>query len=241
MPAWTLQLRPQDSNLAVSILAKQRAQLSDLGMNVFFVDKPGVSRTIAFDLLADFSTHRNFGISGRVWIELKVMAGINFSQSLDAAQESLRTKLATEANRDSTIGGAMLLVTKVSRTGGRWGSPTLVPSLLRTGSHDWVPLVSRRRPARGQSQLPKPSLSQIWQTMEWHHTEEGHKVGLLKHFLQSFSLPAANPSQRAATFNAMLRDSGQSGQVQQIKLKDKSGKKAWVADKDTFRSLYGFV
>ena len=30
-----------------------------------------------------------------------------------------------------------------------------------------------------------------------------------------------DPSQRAATFNTMLRDSGQPGQVQQIKLKDK--------------------
>ncbi len=90
----------------------------------------------------------------------------------------------------------------------------------------------------GQCKTTKPTLVEVWKAMEWHYTDDGLKVGLLKHFLKELQLAKNNPGQRAETFNAMLRERGYAGRVLEKRLRNKCGRKPWVATQDTLRNVY---
>ena len=239
----TLQLRPQDAALASTLLRKQRALLADLGLNAWSVDKGGAANKRSLDLLADFSTSKNFGVQGRLWVELKVLAAATFEAEFAKCKETLEELFAKEEKKDKSLGGVLLLAACVG-TGGRtaWTAPTLVASLKKRSSPKWQLLAgAARRAARGQCKSTKPPLATLWSKMEWFEQQTGPNVGLLKHFLQGVRLPCKNPGQRASTFNSLLRKGRCQGRVISGRLKNKCGKRPWVATKQTFRKLYTFV
>ena len=78
--------------------------------------------------------------------------------------------------------------------------------------------------------------------MEWHRDPPGPQVGLLKHFLSVLKLGQQNnPAKKARSLNLMLKRSGGKGKLVNVKLSSKCGRKAWVADKATFRDLYNML
>lgn len=234
-----LQLRAEDAELAKTLLRKQRALLTDLGFNVWAVDfwQPGCSKRL--DLVGDFGLKNNFGIQGRVWVELKVVWEGQFAKTVREQKTVLAEGLATESVRDPTLQGVLLLAAKVPRvSGGRWGAPSLHAMLLARGSGVWLDVAGGRKAARGQVTGAKPPLAKVWPEMEWHLTDNGQRVGLLKHFLGALRLPLKNAGQRAGTLNGLLRQSGKTGRLVEKKLQSKTGRKPWVASKDTFRDIY---
>lgn len=238
----TLQLRAVDANLAKLLLQKQRALLADLGFNVWCVDywQHGCSRRL--DLLGDFTVDKAFGVAGRVWVELKVFSDTTFAEEVRRWKLQLQTCLVTENARDGSIQAVMLLAARVTRaSGGAWGKPTLTACLLTMGSDEWLHLAGGRTAARGQVRGPKPPLAKLWRGMEWHFTDGGRCVGLLKHFLRELGLPRKHAGQRADTYNALLRKAGKPGRLVEKRLQSKSGRPPWVASKDTFRDLYPLV
>lgn len=234
-----LQLKAEDANLVKTLLHKQRDLLTDLGFNVWCVDfwQPGCSKRL--DLLGDFSSRRNFGVEGRAWVELKVFSDATFHKEVEHWKAQLKETLLTESQRDASLRAVLLLAAKVTRTsGGRWGAPTLHAMLLVSGSEQWLDLAGARRAARGQAKGAKPPLAKLWGKMEWHQTQGGQSVGLLKHFLASLRLPLKNAGQRARTLNGNLRQAGKTGRLVQTRLKSKAGREPWVASRQTFRDLY---
>ena len=245
--ACTLQLRKQDTALAASVLRKQRALPTDLELNAWGVDKGGAGRQGSFDVFADFSTSRNFGVKGRLWLELKVLADSTWDTELAYCKKELEAKWAKEQKKDSTLGGVLLLAAKVGTcTGGAWSAPTLFAALQKRGwpPGKWQVLAGGpERSGRGRCQGTKPSLAVLWSKMEWplekkDTKQKGTKVGLLSQYLKAFGLPGKNPGQRATTFNALLKKHSCKGKVYKGTLKGKCGSKPWVATKQTFRELY---
>ena len=240
--ACTLQLQGVDSALALALLRKQRAFLADLGFNVWRVDWRPSGGTVTYDLLGDFSTARNHGVEGRLWVELKVFSDSSFGKEVDKTKAELAAALGLERQRDPTLSGVMLLAARVSKAGrGRWGEPTLLATLLRSTDTNWLDLSGVRRVARGQCRTTKPSLKALWSKMEWFETRAGDKVGLLKHFLSAMDVFNLQPGERAATYNKLLRQRGFQGRVFEARLANKAGRPPWVATKDTFRELYTVV
>ena len=238
----TLQVRPQDAALATSVLRKQRALCADLQLNAWSVDKGGAANRRSLDLLADFCTSKNFGVEGRLWVELKVLAESTFETEFASCQEELEERLAKEEKKDATLGGVLLLAARVAPRGGGWSAPTLVAPLKKRASPKWLVLAGvKKRAARGQCQSTKPPLATLWSKMEWFEQQAGPKVGLLKHFLQGLRLPCKNPGQRASTFNSLLGRRGCQGRVFSGKLKNKCGRKPWVGTKKTLTKLYTFL
>ena len=84
----------------------------------------------------------------------------------------------------------------------------------------------------------QPLVAELWRKMEWHKTDKGRWLGLLKHFLKGLGLPLKNAGQRAETYNALLCEAGKTGRLVETKLITKAGKKPWVAAKNTSRDLY---
>ena len=240
--ACTLQVRPEDAALATTLLRKQRALLSDLGINVWIVDRRTSGSSTTYDLLADFGTSRNFGVQGRLWVELKVFSQASFDKEVGDFKEELAQGLPTQRRRDSSLEGVLLLAAKVEQRGGGWGAPALLATLLTRSSSEWQTLAGgSRRAGRGRCQSAKPSLATVFNKMEWPETAQGRTVGLLRHFLEEFSLPVNNAGQRADTYNALLREARYSGKFYETKLRNKAGRKPWVASKETFRAVYKFL
>ena len=240
----TLQVRPQDAALATAVVHKQRALLSDLRLNVWSVDKGGGAKKRSLDLLADFSTAKNFGVNGRLWVELKVLSSSTFESEMAKYRTELEEHFAKESRSDASLGGVLLLAARVAPgAGAGWSAPTLVALLKKRGAPDWQTLAGgSTRKGRGRCQSTKPPLGTLWQKVEWFQQQEGvDKVGLLKHFLQALQLPCKNPGQRAKTFNALLKRGCCKGHVFTGKLKNKCGRKPWVATKKTFRDLYTYL
>jgi hypothetical protein len=239
--ACSLKLQHSDAGLAKTLVEKQRALLGDLHLNVWAVDVPISGQLGYYDLLADFSTQRNFGVTGRVWIELKVFGVSSFSRQVTDARKHLEETLVKVG--DTTVGAVLLLVARVEKVGVAWGAPALTASLYKRGSDGWVDVVGPvKRVARGRCKITKPSLASVWEKMEWIDLvgPTPRKVGLLKHFLLAFELQGQTVGERAETYNHKLQRSSHAGRLFVARVK-RAGRAPWVADKATFRALYDHV
>ena len=117
-----------------------------------FVDEEGSSPKHSLDLIGDFSTSENFGVEGRVWIELKVFSEARFAQEVAKAKAELQIALARERKHDKTLGAVLLLAAKAakdSRTS--WGPPTLLATLNKFGSNEWKDLTGASRRSASRS------------------------------------------------------------------------------------------
>ena len=73
--ACDLTLREADASLALLLVQKQRYLLGrDLDINIWGVDVDLKSGPGAKDLVADISGKTNWGVVGKLWIELKVFS-----------------------------------------------------------------------------------------------------------------------------------------------------------------------
>ena len=239
-----LQVRAAEQSLATTLLRQQRTLFTDLDMNVWVVDVQGLENTL--DLRADFSTRRNYGITGRVWVELKLLTEATFEKETSKLAKELPIALGRERLRDPTLEAVLLVATKVEWCFGSWEVRSTVATLFPFSSPEPVLLAGGdRRKARGQAKGQKPSKKKVWEDMQWHQDEDGNTVGLLKHFLKAVIGQQvgkqANAGQRAGTYNAMLREGGCQGQIYETKIRDMPGRDPWVASKSTFNALYSYL
>ena len=237
----TLRLGSAEVALAKAVVQKQRTVLADLRLNIWSLDVDMVRASGAFDMLGDFSGNRNFGISGKVWVELKVFSAGLFEAEVEQTKACLVTTLGQQSKRVAGLGGVLLLAVKVERQGSTWSVLDYLASVRAVGDSRWQDVAGRvKKVARGQSSC-KPPLAQVWGRMEWVTAGNGEKVGLLKHFMMALGLKAEHPGQRAVTFNRLLQHAGHAGRIRERRVENRSGRKPWVATKDTYRQLYPFM
>ena len=231
----TLQLRSQDASFALKLLAKQREFLSDLDFNWFCTDTRVGDKSL--DLVGDFSTKRNLGVPGKVWVEVKAFGKVRFKKQVEKERKTLRTDFSSLKRKDSRFGAVLLLAAECEALGDNWGQPVLRPELLKAEGGDWESLSSKRKAARGQAQS-KPAFSTLWTRLEKHTTAAGEKVCLHKHFLAELGVPTSNTPDRMRTHNKLLRLAGRGERLAQKKVLEKSGKAPVVGSKQVFRELY---
>jgi len=234
--AVSLVLRSQDAALALKLLTKQRELLSDLHFNWFWTDTQR-SGSKSLDLVGDFSTKRNYGVRGKVWVELKAFGKLSWEQQAEKTRDTLRAEFASLQARDKSFGGVVFLAAECEALGSQWGPPKLHAELLTDALGTWQKLGGRRKAARGQAQS-KPSFFELWNRLEKHTTADGQNVRLLKHFLEEMRLPQNNTPQRMVTYNKLLRSASRSERLVQRKVFEKSGKLPVVGTKAAFRELY---
>ena len=233
-----LRLQPADAALSLSLLRQKRAVLSELGINVWCVDRGGRNSNTTYDLLADFSTTKNFGVQGRLWVELKVLGQAGWNKELENCKQEMEAALARERQRDATLGGALLLAAKVGQQGGTYKTE-VVAKLKVSSKAGWQNVAGEmRKPKRTCSKHKHLPLASVWQKMEWVETARGQKVGLLGQFLDALGRPAKNAGQQADTFNKLLQRGCHSGRVFEAKVKGKCGRLPWVATKETLAEVY---
>ena len=219
-------------------VGKERELLHDLGLNIWLIDLQNGKK--ALDLVADFSTSRNLGVSGRVWVELKTSGKQSFKQDVEGMQETVKTEFASLRRRDRSFGGVVLLVAECEGLLGQgWAPPNLKVYLLRKETGKWQQLVgSTHKAARGQV-VGKAAFAQLWDSLERHTAAgSGEKVRLLKHFLQALGKPCTHTVENLLTYNKLLRLSGCPERLTQEAVVEKSGLPPVVGDRDTFWELY---
>ena len=141
-------------------VTKQRELLHDIGLNFYCVDLQHGEK--ALDLVGDFSTSRNFGVSGRVWVELKTAGKKRFQKDAKAMQTTVKTEFASLRRRDRSFGGVLLLVAECEGLAEVWAPPSLKVYLLRSETGKWQQLVgSTHKAARGQV-VGKAAFAQLW-------------------------------------------------------------------------------
>ena len=239
-----LQLRPCDAKLSVALLRAQRALLTDLKVNVWAVDQQDSGGGRTYDLLGDFGVaEQNWGVTGRVWVELKVYSEATFEKWVAKEKTQLAVDFSNKHRADATLQGVMLLAAKVPKASeGQWGIPKLHAMLLVSGAEGWVSVSGgSQRVARGQVKGPKIALASLWDKLEWHQSDGGERVAMFAQFLQELNLAANHPGQRAATVNGLMRQGNKKGRVVQARLKLKSGRPPWVGTKNTLRDAYHYL
>ena len=239
----TLQLTAQDAQFANTAVQKQATLLGDLGLNTWVVDAKRADKRRPFDLVCCFNPgKKNFGVEGKLWVELKVWGEARFDDELAEWKEKLSKELRKEQGRDCNLGGVLLLAARVGRAGGSFQAPALVAALRTVSSDAWLELSgSLRKAARGQCKTKKKPLQEVWDEMEWPLTAQRQKVGLFRHFLAALGLAVNNAGQRAGTMNTLLQQRQVSGRVFEANLAQKAGRKPWVATKATLRALYNYL
>ena len=125
-----LQLKEQE--LALAVFREQRLLLDSLHLNVWSLDKPRGRQLGFHDLVAEFSTERNFGVKGLLSVELKVFAAAGFERQVAKAKKACEEKLAALGVGRSHFECLVLIACKVERLSGRWGARSLVVE-LRSG------------------------------------------------------------------------------------------------------------
>lgn len=239
--AHTLQLRPQDAELALTLTTKQLGLCRDLGLNVCFPDARGAQGSL--DLVCYFNSKRSFGCNGRVWVELKAFGAGTFEKSVAELKTTLPERLGREHQRDTSLCAVLLVAARVETVGSGWGKVELVAWLRRREGDEWEQLAGRcPRKGRGRCTTQKKTVRETLEAMEWVEDGDGNAVGYLKHFLAQFpGLSSRNSDQRAATFNEHLKSVGHGGRISQKALPGKCGSPPYVASKDAFRVLCRFV
>jgi len=244
VPNCNLELAPQDASFAVKVVQKHRSFCTDLDLNLWEVDLRMPSRLGYYDLLGDFSTTRNFGVLGKLWVELKTMSAANFEKQLGDQKELLEAKLGEVHQANPSGEAVLLLATKAQRDGRGWRAPTLVAELLLVGASGWQNL-TRGPPAktpRGKANPhTKPALQEVWTKLKnkrVKHPETGRKLYRLNDFLDLLGLPTKSLGKRSKTFNTFLSKEGCADRVEQVKLPNLGGSEPWLASKDAVRCLY---
>ena len=220
-----------------SPVGKQRELLHDLGLNVWSVDLQSGQK--ALDLVGDFSTSRNLGVPGRVWVELKTAGKQGFKKNVAGMLATVKAEFASLRRRDRSFGGVVLLVAECESLGEEWAPPSLKVYLLKSEAGQWRQLVgSTHKAARGQV-VGKAAFAQLWDSLERHTAAgSGEKVRLLKHFLQALGKDCAHTVENLVTYNKLLRLSGCPERLKQEAVVEKSGLAPVVGDRDTFWELY---
>jgi hypothetical protein len=235
-----LQLNEVESSFALSVVQKHRALFSSLQLNLWEADLKMPRRLGSYDLLGDFSLERNFGVGGRVWVELKVISAHHFNSQLQSYQAKLEQQLAKVNEADPTVEAVLLVAAKAQRDGRRWQSPQLVAKLHLMQNDTWQALNTPSFTVRGKANpCSKPGLQAVWNQMEWvDHPTTQTKVGFLNHFLKALKLPRKTLGKRSKAFNKVLANAGLSDRLETVCLPNTSGQQPWVATKAAFRCLY---
>ena len=206
-----------------------------------FVDVPLGNRRGSLDLLGDFSVRNSYGISGRLWVELKCFSSSGFETKLRRQKGILEGKLEEVMAIDDSVEGVLLVISNCARDGPcHWQVLLLRACLYAEG--DWVDVGVERRRARGRVQGIKRNLSEVFAEMEWFWrpgmVARGAKLGLLAHFLSALGLSKQNATGRAAHFNKLLEEVGSVSKLEQVALPNRDGKAPWMGTKAVFRALY---
>ena len=238
----TLQLAAKDARLAHALLKKQCAMLGDLGLNTWLVDHNPEGSSRWLDLVGSFCPGRkNFGVQGRVWVELKVLSDRNFATDVAVHKGVLEKGLEAERRRDSSLQGVLLLVAEVGvGAAGQWATPQLSAALKFFSCESWQNAAGTLlKASRGRCKTAKPTVQAVLDSIRWEKTEPGgRRVGLVAQFLKALSLPHKNPGGRATTLNSLLAKAGATGTAYKTKVVGMPGRQPWVASEDSFRALY---
>jgi hypothetical protein len=240
----SLRLQPADQQVAVAVMLKQRGFLADCGINVEpCVYSPALRKTL--DLVGDFSTTRNFGISGKVWIELKAFSAATFDKSLageEGEEGKVKAQFQTLRASDPRFHSAMLLAARLTQEGAAWGTPAVVAKLLIDGEWKDITAGADRRPRAGRvSASRKPNLAKVFQKMSWDHVDGrggGAKYGMVSDFMKEMGLKLGNPGKRAGTWNKIFANANQAMRFSRQKILDKPGSEPWMGTKDAFRFIW---
>ena len=247
----TLRLRVDDANLAWTLVRRQRAYLNDLGLNCWAADSRVGKGMPSYDLVGDFSMENSWVVTGRVWVELKVLAARGFDAKVAQHRQELEKKFAKAQETDTSLDAVLLVFARCGASGASWQEPRVSGQLLCSAgpfAGTWVdpaPGIQRDSPRRpvGRCQAAKPPLNTVLAEMEWapHPNGSAARLGLLSHFFATLKLPKENVPKRAASFNKRLGDAGVVDRLAKVFLRDRGGRAIWVAPKRVFRKLYGFV
>jgi hypothetical protein len=178
---------------------------SSLGLqiNTWYVDLFNAGVGKGLDLVGSFHGRAMQGVTGRLWVEVKVFSYTGFSGKVKIEKAKVVQLLPKVQQKDQSIQAVMLYAARVEKTDGDWGKPLADVWLYTQGS--WIDLSPSggRVPTRGKVKATaKPSLTEVWAFMgcfvKYNDTDPA--AGQLGHFLQAFGLPAGSCGKRAASF-----------------------------------------
>ena len=177
-------------------------------------------------------------------MELKQLSALGFEKAMKDLIVRLPQHFRKVQQRHPDIQGFLLLASKVDHDGyGNLLEPKLVGKFWADSTGEWQDVSpSGKRVARGQKTVVKKlALPQIWSEMEWHRLPDGAEVGLFSQFLKWLRLPHRDPQRRADAYNKILRSIGVRGRIVQGNIKNRPGKKPWVASKAVLKAVYKYL
>ena len=233
-------LQPAEQEIAVALMKKQREFLADCGFNF----EPCVFSPVlrkGLDLVGDFSSSRNWGITGKVWIELKAFTCATFDFSLGLEEKKVKAQFLTLQGSDPRYHSAMLLACRLKKEGSAWGMPSVKTKLLVDGEWQDISRGAGRKHRAGKvSPVSKPNLAKVFSNMAWDTVDGGGKAkyGIASEFMTQMGLKAGNPGKRCDTWNGMLENAGKPYRFTREKFLDKPGQEPWVGNKHAFRFIW---
>ncbi len=240
--ACTLLLRRQDAALALDVVKAHRKLFSNMSFNVWDVDVPMPAKLGHFDVLGDFSTGKNFGAHGTVWVELKVRAANGFDEKLQDDKNKINATLAELKKRKAGVDAVMLVAARVEQLGASWQLRGLVAELKLADGSEWQKVAGRaHKPiTRGRSDpRRKPAWQQVLDKLEeWKDPESGEPLYLLNHFLKEMRLPCRSLKKRSAGFHQILRSHGINAKFVPKLFPNCPGQRPIVGTEEMFRCLW---
>ena len=234
-----LAVRETGAQCASTDVRKQRAFLSDMGLTCGTLGQYSAALRKSLDLVGDFSAHLNYGINGKVWVELKVYAGGNFEGMVSEPNTQLNGEFEVPQRGNACYHAAMLLIARLSKAGGSWETPVTVAALLRDGAWvDVAPVACRLPRAVTVRASQKPSLGEVWERTTWDTLASGKNAGCVVHSREAVGLPTASPGKRAATLDGLLKLRGHAREFFRTNIENKQGGMPWVGTKAEFRQVY---
>ena len=131
-----------------------------LKLNICAVDQRAPSGSL--DLVCYFTASNRYGLTGRLWVELKVFGRGTFDRKVQEEKDALPAKLSQNRAKDASLCAVLLVAAKVERVGSSWGKPSLYATLWKGGASDWCDVAGTfEAKGRGQVKGVKPPLATV--------------------------------------------------------------------------------
>lgn len=239
----TLKVKRLDAALALETVHKQRKLFSDINFNCWDVDAPMPAGLGNYDVLGEFSTSKNFGAKGTVWVELKLFAATDFDNKFHKAKTWVEKTLAALKRKKAGVDAGMLVAVKVEKVGSTWVTKDVVAQLQLTGCPTQWSKVAGKAPKPITRGRADPSLKPTWQELmdkleQWEHPDTGETVYLLNNFLKHMPLAKKSLKKRMVGFHKILRSNGIHTKFDQPSFPNRPGSKPWAGTEEMYQCLH---
>ena len=234
-----LDVQEPEQSASLNIVKHIRSVVSELGLNLWYVDMKMPGGLGFHDLVGDFSGPTNYGSLGLNSTEIKVFSVQGIERKTQTAKNKALTRFQSLQKVDGRYTGLLFICVTIATEGpGAWSEPRLTADLwMSTSGWNQLGAFGRRHPKLKVNR----TLTQILGAMRFYE-HDGQQLALVSDFVRELGLKKRQTYNRCKVWNTRLNKVGFRQLFVRIPLDVANpGRAPWVGSRELFKQVWRFL